>query len=410
MNQANITMGSMPIPKSIVIWLTGVSFVLFQFSLQLSSGVIIGSIMHEMQLSASTTGWLGSSFYFVYTGLQIPAGLLFDKKKSHVILSLSAVICSLGCFIFAQSHALPGLFLGRILIGTGSAFAFVGLSHLLRKHFPPQKFALMIGLSETLGFFATTAGIIGMGAFISHWGWRPIIYSAAAIGLMISFFCWKKIPDSPPNAPEHVSFKSQLISTLFTWKLWFNGIFAGLGFAVVTVFGALWAIPFIQVKFACNMTLASAISSSFFIGTAISCILFGVLPAHVKNRRLLIQGSCLATAFTLIILLYLPGQSIVTVTSLMFLSGLFCGGYLLAYTISNELATKESMSTATGLTNTLAVLSAPVLQPVIGYFLDLLNPSKHYTLGDYQIALLTIPIGLIIAFFICFFLPQGNEK
>ncbi|WP_332247941.1 MFS transporter [Legionella tunisiensis] len=168
-----MTLISIPVAKTTqrsLIWLVGVSFVLFQFFLQLSSGVIIGAIMHDMQLSAWQAGLLSSSFYYVYTSMQIPVGMLFDRKNTRLLLTLNALLCTIGCIFFAQSTSLFSLIIGRLLIGAGSAFAFVGLSHLLRQHFPLKQFAFMIGLSETLGFLITMFGLIGLGALIGEWG------------------------------------------------------------------------------------------------------------------------------------------------------------------------------------------------------------------------------------------------
>ena len=104
--------------------------------------------MHEMQLSALTAGLLSGTFYVIYAALQIPAGFLFDRKSTRRLLTIKTLICSTGCFLFAASYSLTGLFLGRFLIGAGSAFAFIGLSHLLRQHYPLKRFAFMIGLSD----------------------------------------------------------------------------------------------------------------------------------------------------------------------------------------------------------------------------------------------------------------------
>src|SRR3990167_5585057 len=122
------------------IWMVSTSFVLLQFFLQLSSGVVIGSIMYEMNLSALTAAMLSSSFYIIYTGLQIPVGILCDKNNPKILLTTTALICGFGCLIFASSHTLISLFIGRFLIGIGSAFAFVSLAHLVRRHYPINNF------------------------------------------------------------------------------------------------------------------------------------------------------------------------------------------------------------------------------------------------------------------------------
>ena len=390
----------------IKIWLISVSFVLFQFFLQLSSGVVMGAIMHDMRLSALTAGLLSGSFYMIYTGLQIPVGILFDKTNTRLLLAINALLCSIGCFVFATSYGLTGLFLGRLLIGGGSAFAFIGLSHLLRQHYPLKQFAFMIGLSETLGFVTTVIGMIVMGALVTKWGWRGFINLAGCVGLLIAYLCWKYIPDAPPLAPKNKLYGQQLLKILFNRKAWINGLFVGLTFTVVTVFGALWAIPFIQVKLSCNIQQASVICALFFLGTALSCPLFGILSTRFKKRRPLILSSCLSTAALLLVLLYFPTKNHATVAMLMFMIGVCCGAYMLAYSIANELAPADSLSTCTGFTNMLAVLTTPLLQPLIGYQLDALNHTGVYTLSNYQTALLTIPASLILASILVFFLPE----
>ena len=391
------------------IWLAAVSFVLFQFSLQLSSGVVLGAIMHEMHLSALTMGFIGSSFYFVYTALQLPAGILFDRKNARYILAFSALVCSVGCAIFAKSNSVFALLIGRVTIGAGSAFAFVGLTHLLRQHFKPSQFAFMIGMSETIGFLATVFGMIGMGELIAKWGWRAINDYAAVIGLIIAFACWRKVPNTKPILPRVNSYHKYLIKTVTNWRLWLNGLIAGLAFSTITVFGALWSVPFIQTKLHCSLEHASMVGAILFLGTAVSCIIFGVLPSYVSSRPKLIKYSSYITAMMFLILLYMPSDNQLLVSLMMFLIGVCCGGYLLTYSISNDLSSKRSRSCAAGFTNTLAVLVAPILQPINGYILDLTSKNGQYTLYSYQLALSIIPAVLIMAGLLCYFLPNKQS-
>jgi MFS family permease len=387
------------------VWLIGVSFVLFQFFMQLSAGIVIGSIMIELKLSALTAGLLGSSFYLVYTALQIPVGILYDRKNTRKLMSYNALLCSLGCLLFAASYSLPGLFLGRILVGAGSAFAFIGLSHLLRQHYPLRQFSFMIGLSETLGFLVTVVGMVTLGELLNKWGWRGFINVAGMVGLVIAYLCWRYIPDSKPNSALKINYAKQLWQIVSNRKAWINGLFVGLGFTIVTVFGALWAVPFIQVKIGCSLAEASLLGAMFFLGAGLSCPLFAILTFCYSNRKLIILGSCLTTTLLVLGVLFVPTQSSVFVGGLMFLIGLCCGAYMLAYTISNELAPANSLSTCTGFTNTLAVITAPLLQPFTGFLLDV-NQQGGYTITDYQKALLTVPISLIIAAILVLFLPN----
>lgn len=396
---------SLSIP--IRIWLVSVTFVLFQFFLQLSSGVVISAIMQDMGLSALTAGALSASFYIVYTGLQIPVGILFDCKNPRVLLATSSFVCSIGCFAFAASYSLPGLFIGRTLIGTGSAFAFVGLSHLLRQHFPTRQFSFMIGLSETIGFIATVIGIICLGSLISHWGWRGFINGAGVMGVIISTIAWINVPSQPKSNTPLSHYGRQMIAILMSKKLWINGVFIGLTFTIVTVFGAMWASPFIQVKLNCSPLEASIVNAIFFLGTGVSCPLFGWLSARLPRRIPLILTSSLSTTILFSVMLYLPTQNHFMMGSFMFLIGLCCGAYILAYPIANELAPTDSLSSCTGFINTLALVTTPLLQPFVGFLLDFFcETGNDYTLADYQSALMVIPLSLLVACVLACYLPE----
>jgi MFS family permease len=396
--------------KIIVIWLVGISFLLFQFFLQLSSGIVIGALMHEQHFSALTAGLLSSAFYYVYTSLQIPVGVLFDTYNTRSLMYINAALCALGCFIFSIGHNLPTLFVGRLVIGAGSAFAFIGMSHLLRQHFPIKKYAFMVGLSETLGFTLTVLGMIGMGALIEQYSWRYFIASAGVTGLLISFLCWHFIPDNKPTTKTTDHYKQQLLLILKNKLAWINGLFVGLEFSVITVFAALWAVPFLQLKLKCNIEHAGTLTSMILLGAGLSCPIFGQLSIYVQKRKPLIHLSCFSTAVLLLLVFYIPTQSSLLIGILLFLIGLCCGAYMLAFTIANELAPTEALSTCTGFTNTLAMLSAPLLQPFIGFLLDFFSSQKDvYTLTDYQNSLLIIPIALILASVLSQFLPEKKS-
>ncbi|RUR18920.1 MFS transporter [Legionella sp. km535] len=387
--------------------MVGVFFLLFQFFLQLSSGIIVGAIMYEYNISALTAGLLSSSFYYVYTSFQIPVGLLFDRYNTRTLLTFNAALCALGCFIFASGQSLPYLFLGRLIIGAGSSFAFVGLSHLLRQHYPLRQYAFMIGLSETLGFTITVFGMIGMGTLISGLGWRYFITGAGVLGLVITALSYKFIPSHKPEAQIKHDYKTQLILILKNKLAWINGIFVCLEFSVITVFGALWAVPFLELKLNCSIKTASILTSMILLGAGLSCPVFGQLSIYFIKRKPLIHASCLSTAVLVLLALYLPTHNLLLIGALLFSIGLCCGAYMLAYSIANELAPTESLSTCTGFTNTLAMLSAPLLQPFIGYLLDVFsNQPGVYTLGDYQQALLIIPASLVLASLLAHFLPE----
>lgn len=394
-------------PSPVHILGVGVAFVLFQFFLQLSFGVVVSAIIPELKLSAFSAGLLSSAFYYVYTTLQIPVGLLFDRKSTRNLLAFNAGLCALGCFIFANGHSLPTLFVGRLIIGAGSAFAFVGVSHLIRSNFPLNRFALLIGLAETLSFTLTVLGMLFLGHLTHRFGWRSLMDAAGGIGLLIAMLCWRYLPSGTPVFLKSPPILAQTLQLLKDRRVLANGLFAGLGFSVITVFAALWAVPFLTIKLNCSLQTAGALDALIFLGAAASCPLFGWLATRLPKRRPLLTASCLLTALLILLLIYLPSHNLLLTGALLFAIGLFCGGYMLAFAIGNELVPAHARSACTGFTNTFAMLTAPLIQPFIGWLLDVQTlHSLKPGVAEYQTALLILPSALLLAGFLVWLVPE----
>ncbi len=85
---------------------------------------------------------MASTYYYVYVALQVPAGVMIDRFGPRRLLTMGALICALGCFLFGSSHFLSVVIVGRLLMGTGAAFAFVGSLNVIGKWFRADQFAL----------------------------------------------------------------------------------------------------------------------------------------------------------------------------------------------------------------------------------------------------------------------------
>jgi MFS family permease len=365
--------------------------------------------MQEQNLTAFSAGILSSAFYYVYTTMQIPVGMLFDRYNTRTLLSFNAFLCALGCFLFASADNFWVLFLGRLIIGGGSSFAFVGLARILQHYYPLKHYAFLIGFAETLGFTVTVLGMMGMGILMSHMSWRYVLIGSGIIGILIATLCWALIPNNKPVIDHH-QYKKHLLFMLKNKLVWINGLFVGLEFSVITVFAALWAVPFLQLKFECTIETASILTSMILLGAGLSCPVYGWLSMHLSKRKPLIHFSCLSTAILLILLLFLPLHNLLIAGLLLFSIGLLCGAYMLAFSIANELTPPESLSACTGFTNTLGMLTAPLLQPLIGYLLDKATGTIGTpTLAHYQWVLLIIPAALISASIFSQFLPEKER-
>ena len=406
-----------------VVWLVSALFVLFQFFLQLTSAQIVSGLMNSFSLSGLGAGFLASSYYYVYVLLQSPAGVMMDRYGPRRLLSIGALIVMVGCGVFAMAPVVCIAFAGRLMMGSGAAFAYVGSLHLLSKWFPVKRFGLMTALAETFGMVGTIVGGVFMASVMHANDWRTCMLFAAGVSLVIAVMIWVVVRDRPDNVHLITSRPSASwwgdTKWLFKNKVaWLNGIYAGCMFSIVTVFVALWGVPFIQLAYQLNLADATMVCDAVFVGVALGGPLVGWLDARYPTVRRLLLVALPAVAMMIVLaILYVPHQSMLDLSVNMFFLGLFVSNYVLNFIIGNQIAEPHTRGASVGFVNMLSVGMAPLLQPLIGWLLDFVSPAHavaptgqlNYTLHEYHIALSLIPLCLLGAVVIGFFLPTPKK-
>jgi len=401
--------------KAWLMWGVAASFVIFQFFLQLSSGEIVSRLMHSFAITAFGAGILASTYYYIYVTLQIPAGMLIDRFGTRQLLTLGALVCALGCFLFGVAPNLILAALGRLLMGGGAAFAFVGALNIISKWFPAHRFAMMVAFAETVGTLGTVVGNFFLANVVQHFGWRESMIGAGVVGLFISLLIASIVRDAPRSQVVTHSLppgtlKRDLKFLIKNPVAWVNGIYSGIMFTILSVFVALWAIPFVQVAYHVSLVISTLLCNLVFAGVVIGGPIIGWLDGYVKDRRILLAFFTLASAVLLSVLIYVPGLSLGVLIVLMLLIGVFACTYIVTFAVANEIVPAHIRGTSIGFTNALSMCTAPLLQPLIGLILDLVvhrhaTHMSHYTVHDYQIALSILPILILAATVLCRWMP-----
>lgn len=393
-----------------IVWSVSAVFLLFQFFLQLSSADIVGGLMDSFSLTALGASVLASTYYYIYVTLQAPAGILIDRFGPRLLLTLGALICALGCWMFSTSQQLLWAIVGRLLMGGGAAFAFVGSLSLISRWFPVSRFAVMVAVAETIGMFGAMFGGTLLAHLVLHFGWRVSIQGAAVLAALIAGLLWLIVRDSPPRSvplplpPNHFWVDIKILVNNKT--AWINGAYSGLMFAVQTVFIALWGVQFIQTAHHISLTLAAFICNLVFIGVSIGGPVLAWLDSHFAWRRPITLIGPIGALIFISAVIYIPQLPLWVVGVLMLLLGFTGSAYVLTFVIANEIAPGHMRSTSVGFVNMMSVGSAPLLQPLAGFLLVLASHhGTHYTVRDYQIALSILPLGLLIAAFLARYLP-----
>ena len=400
-------------------WLVSSFFVLFQFFLQLTSGAMVQGVMKTAGLSAFGAAVVISSYYYVYVALQAPAGFLVDRFGVRRVLSLSAFIVSLGCLGFAFSHRVSLMIFFRMLTGGGAAFAFVGCLNLTRQWFPAKYFGVMAAAAEMMGMLGSIVGGLLFVHMIPIHGWQRCMSGAAGVVMCIAITIWFVVFDrrSSSEAVKAKSFSALIKAVKSLIKrpvVWGNGFYSGLMFGVVTVFVAMWGVPYLQSVYHLSLIRSTEVTDMAFLGVAVSCPLVGYLDAVTGLRRCILVGAPVLGMVAMLIILFVPLLSVSCLAVMMLVVGMAVGPYMLTFVIGSEIALPQTQATSVGIVNMVSVGTAPVLQPVIGCILGLgkrsgVMGSVHFSVIQYQHALILIPLMMGGAAIIAWFLPSRQR-
>lgn len=400
------------------VWIVSLCFVLFQFFIQLSSGEIVNGLMQSFGLTAFGGGVLASAYYYIYVSLQIPAGVLMGQYGPRKLLSAGAMVLAIGSFLFAGTHHVVVAFLGRLVMGLGAAFAFVGTMFLTDKWFPRERFAVMAGLVEMVGMIGTLIGIFWLAHYVEAIGWRRCMLYCSAFAAVLSVILGLVIRDMPANRRPLSTTKAKRrvlpgLRVLIRMRVaWANGIYSGFMFMSVTVFAALWALPYFQEAQNMSLVEATAYSSLMYVAVGVFSPCLGFIDAHVKHRRYLMCGLAILGFVVMMLIILFPTMPRIELGICMFVLGIASSGYMLTFPVANQIAAMRIRSASIGFVNMLSVGASPIFQSIVGLILFLLAHHDHptqislYSVHEYQMSLLVIPACLAVAAWLALFIPS----
>jgi sugar phosphate permease len=399
----------------------GAVFYCYEYFLRITPSVMTSELMSAYDLKGGQIGDLSAFYYHAYVPMQIIVGLLMDRYGPRRLLTIACVLCAIGTYLFAGKYGYGLAAGGRFLVGFGSAFAFVGALKLATIWLPPNRFALVSGIIMCLGMIGAMCGDILLREMVDGLGWRATIYASAGAGLLLSIILWSVIRDNDKEHYNHhihaINFKSVfagLVETLGNSQIWLVGSVGFLMYTSLSAFAELWGIPYLEQAHGFSKTTAAYANSIVFLGWAFGSPMWGWFSDHIQKRCLpIILGAILSLGFVTV-LLYVPNLSSAGIYISLFFFGFFSSVQILIFAICHEASKIKAAGTAIALTNMIVMIGGNVFQPIIGRLLDMewkdsiVNGARVYPPHAYHVALSVLPICIVGAIFIMYFVRETN--
>lgn len=401
----------------------GAVFYCYEFLLRIIPGVLQSELTAAFgNISATTFGQLAAIYYFAYSPMQMPVGMLMDRFGPRFLLTLACLLCTLGSFLFTFSSSLLIAGTGRFLVGFGSSFAFVGVLSLTLNWLPRRYFSLVAGLITTLGMLGLVYGEVKLTSMVVTMGLTYVLSTMVIFGFILSLLIFFVVRDRPIKAHAHIQplneFFRDVWRVLTSFDVWIIGFVGACLYTSLSVFGELWGKSYLEHAHFLSKIEAARTISALFLGWAVGAPLAGYISDWSGRRVLALVVGAFLSLICISVVLYYPGLSYTSLNVWLFLYGVFSGTEIIVFIMAKENTGASLSGTVFAATNMIVTLGGVVFQPLVGKLLDtfgqhqMIGGEHLYRAVDYQMALSILPISLLLVIIVAFFLkdaPQGKH-
>jgi len=398
--------------------------------------VIARDLAQAFNADAVVLGLIASSYFYLYSAVQPPVGILTDTIGPRMVVTIFTVIAAAGGFIFGTASNAAMSMLGRALIGVGVGGVFVPSLKIFSRWFRASEFASLTGILLAISGLGGLSAALPLTYLVLFLGWRLSFVLLGAFSLFLALICWVVVRDRPEDKgwppmeievaqsqpvaselPEDMRTFKRLGLILRSFNFWMITLALFFSGGVSLTFQGLWAVPYLIDAYGLSRAKAGGLLMLIPFGFAIGALVFGLLIDRLAlNRKSVVICSMSLSISCWIILLFFGGRSSYLLVILLFLAlGLLGGGYLtVIMTITKELFPTWLTGTAVGLINPAAFLATALYQPLTGFLLDRVGPldSGAYPLEAYQLVFIVFLISISIALIatIMLSLPKTNAS
>lgn len=355
---------------------------LLSFFHRVAPAAIASDLAAAFETSAASLGVLAATYFYVYTLMQIPTGVLADTLGPRKILTLGGIVAGAGSVLFGLAPTFELAVVGRTLVGLGVSVAFIALLKLIAVWYEENRFATLTGSAMFIGNIGSVTAGAPLAWAAQAAGWRSVFVVVGILSLAIGLLSWFLVQDRPGEqgtaAPKggmgaHVDRTAWLGNLVIVMKnpaTW-PGFFVNLGIAgSFFAFAGLWAVPYLTQVHDMTRAVASNHISVYFIGFAVGCAVIGRISDRMGRRKpLMVAGAVLYACAWWIWIFSGPLPSGLTYT-LCIVMGLLNASMTLSWACAKEVNPPLLSGMATSVVNVGVFLGPAILQPLVGWSMD----------------------------------------
>lgn len=397
-------------PRAWIVVACSALFYCYQFVVRVSPNMVADELRQTFLIDASTFGLIIGFYYWSYSGIQIPLGIIMDRIGTRRLVSGAGIVVGIGCYMFAHTDSIIVASIARFLMGLGAACGFVGTLKLGSLWFPPRWMGIVIGLTMVFGTLGAVLGQTPLRILVEAVGWQETYTILSIVGCALGVLTYTVVRNSP--AGDKLDYDDEgdenpfsgLFKVMQSPQAWIIAAFGMLMYVPLTVMGVAWGVPFLENAYGMDEKVAGTITSVMFLGGACGGPVFALFSDFLCQRRMPMIIGGLGSLSVYFFILYYEHLPLFALHTLFFLAGFFYTSKTLTFAAQVERMPLRYSAISVAFTNMIVMFTGIICHPLIGFMLDFhwdgtvdAGGTPIYSAADYRFALTVVPVALALS-------------
>ena len=403
-----------------------ISAYFFVYFHRMTVGIVGKDIVEEV---GGSIGLLSSVYFWTYTAMQIPSGLLADHLGPRKTTFIFLMVAAFGSFLTFLGTDFLVMVLGKMLIAAGMAVVYIPLMKIISVWFRKTDFPQLTGIVIAVGNVGAIAASAPLAMMADAMGWREVFMLLGIVTLILALLCLAFVADHPHKkgypAIEEIDnlekgtpitdatdSKMPMIKGLITVmsggrKFWTMAIAYFLVYGSIMVFQGTWANTYFKEIYGFG-AMAAWLITILGVGKILSSVMIGVMNGRgiIKSKRMAMFWGTILYAATWCILWVFAGSldNYWFWMAICFIFG-FSGGFMtLSFTQVKEWYPTAISGTSVSAMNVFLFLGASVCTTITAPMI-----GTSYTLENFSLVWSLMFAASIIAILMIFFSIEKKD-
>jgi sugar phosphate permease len=399
----------------------GLAYILSFFH-RFAPAAISSDLQQTFHASGAELGGLAATYFYVYTVMQIPTGILADTWGPRRVVTAGSVLAGIGSLLFGMADTLAAASAGRLLVGLGVSVMFISMLKLNAAWFHDRHFATMTGATILIGNAGALLAAAPLAWTLQYVSWRTAFVAVGVFSLLLAMLTWWLVRDHPGKAdlpslreldgkaahPPHTGHWYDGLKVVLKNRATWPGFWVNMGLSgTLFTFAGLWAVPFLRDAYGMDRATATNHTTLLLAGFAIGAFFIGKLSDRIGRRKPVMTVGALAYMLCWLPMLFGAHMGSFMSYALFFAMGLFAPSFALTWACAKEVNPHALSGMATSVVNIGGFLGTAIMQPLVGSAIDIAHSEHAGTplgIGDYRAGLIILTgfalMGLVATLFI----------